>query len=388
MSRARTSGPRRPRDERSSNDKPALPFRPLYREAAALTERAATGHAGLWFDKFCPWKRTASWRAIEASKLECLQEACARPAGDESLLAELITRRKRLIASHDGQAVCVKTAGRFVTGLGYQHPLENGFAWHSTLGAPYLPGSGLKGVTRTWAELTEAPHRDIHRIFGPRTGARSADAAGEDREPQAGSVVFLEAIPRRPVKLAAEVMTPHYSPYYQDGEAPADYHRPNPIQFLTVDHGQPFFGGVLPRDAEAQDDARRAHEWLVTALVEIGAGAKTATGYGRFEIDGAALGEWEAFARELRLARGLVSPLERMRALVSKLSEKQLYEHVTRYLEKGELSDEDDRAAFRRAAREARFFACWQRGQPADPRERPAGDKKLKQAAALLAEKA
>ncbi|HWO99019.1 MAG TPA: RAMP superfamily CRISPR-associated protein [Methylococcus sp.] len=49
----------------------------------------------------------------------------------------------------------------FTTGLGNEHPLENGFAFLNPYGLPYLPGSGVKGILRqaarelasgTWGE--------------------------------------------------------------------------------------------------------------------------------------------------------------------------------------------------------------------------------------------
>ena len=36
----------------------------------------------------------------------------------------------------------------FTTGLGNEHPLENGFAFFNPYGLPYLAGSGVKGVLR------------------------------------------------------------------------------------------------------------------------------------------------------------------------------------------------------------------------------------------------
>ncbi len=40
----------------------------------------------------------------------------------------------------------------FATGLGIEHPLENGFAFLDPYGLPYLPGSSVKGVLRRAAE--------------------------------------------------------------------------------------------------------------------------------------------------------------------------------------------------------------------------------------------
>ena len=50
----------------------------------------------------------------------------------------------------------------FATGLGNEHPLENGFAFLNPYGLPYLPGSGVKGVVRRAAE--ELAHRDFSRL--------------------------------------------------------------------------------------------------------------------------------------------------------------------------------------------------------------------------------
>lgn len=50
----------------------------------------------------------------------------------------------------------------FTTGLGNEHPLENGFAFLNPYGLPYLPGSGVKGVVRRAAE--ELAHRDFSRM--------------------------------------------------------------------------------------------------------------------------------------------------------------------------------------------------------------------------------
>ena len=61
----------------------------------------------------------------------------------------------------------------FATGLGNEHPIENGFAFLTPYGLPYLAGSGVKGVMRRAAEelVLEAPDSgwtwlDIWWLFG------------------------------------------------------------------------------------------------------------------------------------------------------------------------------------------------------------------------------
>jgi len=249
---------------------------PLYN--VTIPSSLETGHAGLWFDKFVP-QFVPTREDTKSPKFEWLTKflASSSPVGDETLIAEFVARRTQLIRNLGGLSLSIKTAERFVTGLGYRHPLENGFAWHASLGTPYLPGSGLKGLARAYATFCSQP--DVDRILGPR---------GDGKAHQIGSVVFLEGIPTGRVKLVAEVMTPHYGPYYQGDSAPADYHKPVPIPFLAVEKNVAFLAGVLPRrpkDAGDLEDAKRAHAWLCEALKDFGAGAKTATGFGRFDVE-------------------------------------------------------------------------------------------------------
>ena len=102
--------------------------------------------------------------------------------------------------------------------------------------------------------------------------------------------LFFDAFPTEPVALTAEVMTPHYQPWYQQGTVrpPADWYAPTPIPFLVVAPGARFRFAVAPRRVQHEDDrrdARQVADWLVQALAELGAGAKTSVGFGRFAED-------------------------------------------------------------------------------------------------------
>jgi CRISPR-associated protein Cmr6 len=169
---------------------------------------------------------------------------------------------------------------RFVTGLGLTHPVDNGFLWHHTLGAPYLPGSSVKGMIRAWAEYwTDAGGDEtddtIPRLFG-------TDAV-------MGALIVFDALPVKPVQLVHEVLTPHDGGWRLNGPgvsnpplSPGDWHDPNPVPFLAVDSGAEFqFALGVTRSAGA-DDLAAGYGLLEAALEWIGAGAKTATGFGRF----------------------------------------------------------------------------------------------------------
>ncbi len=251
--------------------------RPLYGTETELIDRPVECNVGLWYDKFCDqWQ--VEWGGLgETGKKNWIQGVTKGPVGDSRSINETKDRRLKLIEKCGGMALYFKTEGPFVTGLGRNHPAENGFAWHQSLGTPYLPGSSVKGIVRSWAKAWEDEDDEVvNRVFGPR---------GSDL-PSVGSVVFLDAIPADPIQLKPDVMTPHYGPYYQGKEPPADWHNPIPVPFLVVDSKQNFLFGILPRRfTETQDikDCQMAAAWLKKALEYIGGGAKTATGYGRFE---------------------------------------------------------------------------------------------------------
>ncbi len=272
-------------------------MRPLYSEHKDSEIDWQMGNTGLWYDKFCnQWCRNREKSGLEAWTLESFKNkgdgktispkqdwidgVAGKPCGNKVQLEQAVSRLESLLAYYQQAPISYILESDFVTGLGREHPVENGFAWHHTLGTPYLAGSSVKGMVRAWAEEWDKPKPgDIKRIFGSESK--------DDKNFQSGSVIFLDAIPTKPTNLKADIMTPHYGPYYQDKDSktpPADWHSPNPIPFLVVEKGQTFSFGVLPRhnDTQGQLDCEMVKVWLKDALCWTGAGAKTAVGYGRF----------------------------------------------------------------------------------------------------------
>lgn len=254
---------------------------PLYAGArAAAMFRPGASHAGLWYDKFCDgWNGDFTGFADDDAKRRWIAGLCRGRLGERAAIEAAGVRRRALVAARRGHWLELVTRGRFATGLGRAHPVENGFAWHPTLGTPFLAGAGLKGVARAWARdflaVGDAP---LARIFGPAGTAPRA----------AGAVAFLDLLPLSPVRMVVEVMTPHYGPWYdaaRAGEAPADWHSPTPIPFPAVAENTRFAAAVMPVDPRRDAaDCATATEWLKEALSTIGGGAKTASGMGRFTI--------------------------------------------------------------------------------------------------------
>lgn len=189
---------------------------------------------------------------------------------------------------------------RLAVGLGNRaNAHEIGLSLHGTYGWPVIPGSSLKGLAARWAAESDPESKSLERIFGtPRLRTRAAGDEPEtpDEEPDdglevpdaaRGSVRFLDALPAGTrVKVAVDVMTPHVKPYYDAAAKdsrkkpvpPAEHHNPVPLQFLTV--SGPFAVDLYG----PEDDAEQAAGWLTGAGDELGAGAKTAAGYGYLKL--------------------------------------------------------------------------------------------------------
>lgn len=217
----------------------------------------------------------------------------------------------------------------FTTGLGNEHPTENGFAFLNPYGLPYLPGSGVKGVLRQAArELASGQWDEIHGqncwsdetcyplliddkpvldskkqpvvlsmldvLFGRDTPSGESDHVR-------GALIFWDVIPQiapqdrnKPdqISLAVEIMTPHQGHYYQDkpqagSTSPHESGQPTPISFLTVPPGSGFTFHVTCDLNRLAPDLAREGRWkkLLAAAFEhafqwLGFGAKTAVGYG------------------------------------------------------------------------------------------------------------
>ena len=246
---------------------------PLYKEATKSPRLRRQGHAGLWFDKFCD-RWSASWSMSSSDgnsnpKLKWIGTVIGS-VGDEREVKDAASRLISLVDARNGIWAAFAADSRFVTGLGRSHPVENGFAWHHTLGTPFLPGSSVKGMVRAWAKA-KGEEDKVNRLLG--------------KQDDPGSIAFLDAIPTGSVQLEADVMTPHYGGWNPDNP-PGDWNDPTPIPFLTVAKGASFLFGIVPcSDDVCDDELNRVWEWLKDALDWTGAGAKTAVGYGRFAHD-------------------------------------------------------------------------------------------------------
>ncbi|WP_337878285.1 type III-B CRISPR module RAMP protein Cmr6 [Caldimonas sp.] len=236
------------------------------------------------------------------NKRSAIDEACKLTSHDTLLIDAWHERQQAAAAPWEASGRLwtgyAQAVAPFATGLGNEHPTENGFAFLWPYGLPYLPGSGVKGVLRRAAR--ELPHWDeacCEALFG-----NEPPLPGQAEDARRGALSFWDVLPRISHEaLRVEVMTPHQSHYYQaktkaDAQAgdtdPHDSGSPNPIFFLTVPPGSEFVFRVacdLDRLPESLRDnglwQQRLREAFEHAYQWLGFGAKTAVGYGAMRFD-------------------------------------------------------------------------------------------------------
>lgn len=271
------------------------------------------------------------------NKVDALAQAAALNPEDKAAMKALADRQSHLAGNLPHMLSLDATAiAPFTTGLGNEHPLENGFAFLNPYGLPYLAGSGVKGVLRQAArELASGQWGNEHgwsadkqfeiRVNGKSLAISMLDALfglesqDGDTLHMRGALSFWDVIPQMPngtTSLHVEVMTPHQSHYYQqkkdsksDSSAtPHDSGQPTPISFLTVPPGSGMTFHVqcdLPRLQRLAPTLAEGDAWkkLLQAAFEhafewLGFGAKTAVGYGAMQPNAQATRRREKAQRE------------------------------------------------------------------------------------------
>lgn len=110
---------------------------------------------------FAGWD-DSTWSLTKTQRKDVLDGVAGLSSQVRSQIKSIIARQERALKKRDILHVCCVTASPFTTGLGYEHPLENGFAFLDPYGIPYLPGSGVKGSVRRAAEELALFESDSH----------------------------------------------------------------------------------------------------------------------------------------------------------------------------------------------------------------------------------
>ncbi|MBX3746393.1 MAG: type III-B CRISPR module RAMP protein Cmr6 [Verrucomicrobiae bacterium] len=194
--------------------------------------------------------------------------------------------------------------------------VENaGISLDRCFGLPLIPGSAVKGITRSQAlwEIRNANPEDRTRLLkvalllfgfsandikpkgdfawagGPGDAAAVAMEFGNGD--LKGCASFLPAYPTNCPEIVLDMVNPHYPEYYGGRRSRADDNEsPVPNYFPAVKEGGTFgFAVLINRSVPAGiglntgDILDQARRWIDSALSQKGLGAKTAAGYGWFE---------------------------------------------------------------------------------------------------------
>lgn len=244
--------------------------------------------------------------------------------GDKRELGNTTAEQIEMITALRGQFKVFDTRGPFVSGTGKPHPTETGFTWHYTLGTPYLPGSGVKGLIKAWmkaeicfieeelyrsqtyAEIRklEAEKKDLedslYKWFGTAANNDKADGEYEPFSGNVGDFCFHDALPIEPPTLGIGVINPHQKGYYERGDSiddsfkdykaiPAEIHDPEPHHYLITQEARLLFS-IYPRASstvteQSKQDIKELFGHLESALTWMGAGARTSNAFGRMKFD-------------------------------------------------------------------------------------------------------
>jgi len=225
---------------------------------------------------------------------------------DKGFIDYIAFRKKQIITQLQKEGYKVRIpylslSWRLVIGLGASHPQETSMTLHHIYGIPYIPGSAIKGVTRHWAVLkfadtdrkgNEKLEDTIKRISGALESGNDLNIEVDKisfkdlieifgTQKQQGKVIFFDAYPVGEIKLKVDIMNPHYPKYYSEGQPPADWQCPVPIKFLTVENTKFQFYLV----SKNEDLLEKSLDLFKKALNYHGIGAKTALGYGIFDVE-------------------------------------------------------------------------------------------------------
>jgi len=270
-----------------------MPEYPLSRELNHARVGVDTlDHAGLAFYRFVPLGLDQKGR--EPERMAFLSGITRRFQGKGVWHDVAAFHAARMLAAAEAfraqgrpvEIIEARTVTRLLMGIGYKNALDVGLAFHPA-GFPCLTGASVKGLCRAWAEDVEddTPPALLKRVFG----TKSKNEHDESGEMEAGSVCFLDALPLGFPRLDVDLLNPHYPTWYRaentprPGDAPADWDAPIPVNFLAVAPGQAFRFLLVGRTESDTTFVKVAAGWLKDALSDLGAGAKTAAGYGYFD---------------------------------------------------------------------------------------------------------
>ncbi|MFZ4703782.1 MAG: type III-B CRISPR module RAMP protein Cmr6 [Candidatus Methylumidiphilus sp.] len=113
----------------------------------------ASAPPGHRFNLYFPIWQDHNWEMSNNKKAHAIKQVLGMEPV-KNLLDNLLKRQTALAETMGANchSIPARSTSPFATGLGLEHPVENGFSFLNPYGLPYLPGSGVKGVLRRAAE--------------------------------------------------------------------------------------------------------------------------------------------------------------------------------------------------------------------------------------------
>ena len=303
------------------------PFYPFYTELSEIVSSPNTnfskGNFGLWYNKMIPNSgHNSAWSACDENgnkdkKIEHYKKIYNNIKTNPEIRQHLEQKHCRQI--HYGEqmqnnefiylAFTGTLESALITGIGESHPGEISLVLDHTMGIPYIPASGIKGMVRfahsknllfddngdfTDKFVTQGKNKQKKLIQildeeNPDTyiplffGGDIKTSNSKKTETVRGKIIFMDAYPVSVPELREDIINPHYSKYYaDDNEAPGDWQDPVPVKFLTIAPETEFIFRFI-MDTKSAQYKKQFEQAVIDALEKEGIGAKTAVGYGRFK---------------------------------------------------------------------------------------------------------
>lgn len=348
---------------------------PLPQSIRGLIRHQGTGHPGLHLDKFAEsWSEQGvsggkPSEAVQKPTIDRVVQASMQPpAGFD--FAKSVARRELVWRQAGARIIQAKTTSALTLHLSRSSALENaGICLHPLYGFVYLPGTGVKGLARAYAETVWLPSQlgenwqtattpqwdaaldQIDAVFGyapyiplrqetleistafvaemdaqrkrrhderkklakekPDEDTTCQDNPTKSITSASGQVVFHDAWPATWPVLQTDILNNHHAAYYGEGNPPGDWENPIPVYFPSAMPGVEFRFAISPRRRdESTAELAFAEEWLRGGLQHLGAGAKTNSGYGCFSLAEAAvtLPGTNPLSRSPKIALTLTTP--------------------------------------------------------------------------------
>src|SRR4030067_3776025 len=150
---------------------------------------------------------------LKADFIKKVKENGTYSTAHKELFSSVQSRQKAMLQSLQSpdwhvESFEATTDSRLIIGLGGTSVIETGITLHPLYGFPYLPGSGLKGLARAYAEIaleTKPSGDELREIFGSED--KDPRLAANNRQ---GKVFFMDGLPTTFPQLDLDIMNPHY----------------------------------------------------------------------------------------------------------------------------------------------------------------------------------